>query len=84
MKGYIAEKRGKVAAMEEGLLKEPTVQAERLKAKIRARVEHPFHIVKNLLRQRKRRYRGLAKNAAPWRVLFAPANPVIAKKALLA
>ena len=81
---YIAEKRGKVAAMDEGPLKELTVQAERLKAKIRARVEHPFHIVKNLFRQRKLRYRGLAKNGTQWRVLFALANLVIAKKALLA
>ena len=81
---YIAEKRGKVAAMEEGPLKELTVQAERLKAQIRARVEHPFHSVKNLFRQRKLRYRGLAKNGTPWRVLFALANLVIAKKALLA
>jgi transposase, IS5 family len=80
---YIAEKRGTVAAMEEGPLKELTVQAERLKAKIRARVEHPFHIVKNLFRQRKLRYRGLEKNGAQWRVLFALANLVIAKKALL-
>jgi IS5 family transposase len=41
----IAEQRGKVLAMQAGPLKEPTVQAERLKATIRARVEHPFHSV---------------------------------------
>jgi IS5 family transposase len=84
VKWHIAEKRGKVAAMDEGPLKELTLQAERLKAKIRARVEHPFHIVKDLFRQRKLRYRGLKKNGAQWRVLFALANLVIAKKALLA
>lgn len=84
VKWHIAEKRGKIAAMDEGPLKELSVQAERLKAKIRARVEHPFHIVKNLFRQRKLRYRGLKKNGAQWRVLFALANLVIAKKALLA
>ena len=84
MDWYIAEKRGKVAAMEDGLLKELTERAERLKAKIRARVEHPFHIVKDLFHQRKLRYRGLKKNGAQWRVLFALANLVIVKKALLA
>ncbi len=83
-KWHIAEKRGKIMSMEEGPLKELTERAEQLKAKIRARVEHPFHIVKNLFRHRKLRYRGLKKNCAQWRVLFALANLVIAKKALLA
>lgn len=81
---HIAEKRSKVAAMEEGEIKELTQRAERLKAKVRARVEHPFHIVKNLFGQRKVRYKGIAKNAARFEVLFALANLVIAKKALLA
>jgi IS5 family transposase len=47
-------------------------------------VEHPFHIVKNLFRHKKLRYRGLAKNTAQLRTLFALANLVIAKKTLLA
>lgn len=37
---------------------------ERVKAGIRAKVEHPFHVVKNLFMHRKARYRGLAKNEA--------------------
>ena len=77
-------KRGKLKAMAEGKLKELTEQAEHLKAKIRARVEHPFHIVKDLFRHRKVRYKGLAKNAAQMHTLFALANLVIAKRALLA
>ena len=81
---HIAEKRGKIAAMDAGPLKELTECAERLKAKIRSRVEHPFPIVKDLFPQRKLRYRGLKKNGAQWRVLFALVNLVIAKKALLA
>ncbi len=81
---YIAEKRSKVAKMAEGPLKDLTKQAERLKAKIRSRVEHPFHIVKDLFHHRKLRYKGLAKNLAQFEVLFALANLVIAKKALLA
>jgi IS5 family transposase len=37
---------------------------ERALAQLRAPVEHPFHIVKNLFRHKKLRYRGLAKNTA--------------------
>jgi IS5 family transposase len=58
----VAAKRGKIKAMKEGPLKEATVQLERAKAQVRALVEHPFHIIKNLFRHRRARYRGLAKN----------------------
>jgi IS5 family transposase len=47
------------------------------------RVEHPFHISKNLFRHRKLRYRGFAKNTAQLHTLFALANLVIVKKTLL-
>ena len=59
-------------------------QAEQLKASVRAKVEHPFHVVKNLFRHRKVRYKGLAKNTAQLFSLFALANLVIAKRPLLA
>ena len=58
-------------------------QAEQLKASVRAKVEHPFHVVKNLFRHKKVRYKGLAKNAAQLFSLFALANLVIAKRRLL-
>ena len=58
-------------------------EIEQLKASIRAKVEHPFHIVKNLFRYKKVSYKGIAKNAARHTVLFALANLVIVKKALL-
>ena len=58
-------------------------QAEQLKARVRAKVEHPFHVVKNLFRHKKVRYKGLAKNAAQLFSLFALANLVIAKRRLL-
>lgn len=80
---YVAAKRGKVRAMAEGLLKELTLQLEQLKARVRARVEHPFHILKNLFPHRKTRYRGIAKNTAQLHTLFALANLVIAKRTLL-
>jgi IS5 family transposase len=59
-------------------------RAEQLKASVRAKVEHPFHVIKNLFRHKKVRYKGLAKNQAQLFSLFALANVVIAKRALLA
>jgi IS5 family transposase len=81
---HIAAKRGKIKAMVEGPLKALAQQAEKLKAQVRARVEHPFHILKNLFHYRKTRYRGLAKNTAQLHTLFALVNLVIAKRSLLA
>jgi IS5 family transposase len=51
---------------------------------VKAGVEHPFHIVKNLFRHKKLRYRGLAKNTAQLHTLFALASLAIVKKTLLA
>lgn len=56
---------------------------EHTKASIRAKVEHPFHVVKNLFRHRKTRYRGLAKNTAQLFSLFGFANLVLARRTLL-
>jgi IS5 family transposase len=51
-----------------------------VKAQIRAKVEHPFHVVKNLFRHRKVRYRGLLKNTAQLFTLFGLANLVMARR----
>jgi transposase, IS5 family len=59
-------------------------RAEQLKASVRAKVEHPFHVIKNLFRHKKTRYRGIANNEAQLFSLFALANLVIAKRQLLA
>src|ERR671920_796650 len=79
----IAIKRSIIKALPKGLrdLAEPV---ERALAQVRAVVEHPFHIVKNLFRHKKLRYRGLKKNTAQLHTLFALANLVIVKQALLA
>ena len=58
-------------------------RAEQLKASIRAKVEHPFHVIKNLFKHKKVRYKGLAKNEAQLFSLFALANLVIAKRHLM-
>jgi IS5 family transposase len=80
---HVARKRGKIKQMADGPLKELMLAAERAKAQIRARVEHPFHVVKNLFRHKKARYKGLAKNTAQLFSLFGLANLVIAKNKLL-
>lgn len=78
----IAVKRGIIKALPKALrdLAEPE---ERALAQVRAWVEHPFHIVKNLFRHKKLRYRGLAKNTAQLHTLFALANLAIVKKTLV-
>lgn len=59
-------------------------KAEKLKASVRAKVEHPFHVVKNLFRHCKARYKGMVKNEGQLFTLFGLANLVLAKRQLLA
>ena len=56
---------------------------ERVKAQIRARVEHPFRVLKQQFGFAKVRYRGLEKNTAQVVTLFALANLWIARRKLL-
>ena len=49
-------------------------QAEKLKASIRAKVEHPFRVIKRQFGFVKVRYRGLKKNTAQIVTLFAVSN----------
>jgi IS5 family transposase len=79
----IAMKRGELKAMPEGPFKGLTEWAERRKAQVRAIVEHPFHVIKNLFGYRKVSYRGLAKNHARAMMQAALVNLVLAKRRLL-
>ena len=79
----VARRRKTITKMAEGTVKTLTKVLERVKAQIRARVEHPFHVVKNLFHYKKARYKGLAKNKAQLYSLFGLANLVIAKKRLM-
>ena len=77
----IAMKRGKLKAVpEETLVGQLLRKLESVKASIRSKVEHPFHIVKNLFHYKKVRYKGLEKNTAQLHTLFALANLMIAKR----
>jgi len=58
-------------------------QVEKVKARIRAKVEHPFRVLKCQFDYRKVRYRGLAKNTAQIVTLFALANLWMARKRLV-
>jgi IS5 family transposase len=73
----IARKRGAIKTMAEGEGKAAVKAAEKVKASVRAFVEHPFHILKNLFRHRKVRYRGLAKNGHQLYTLFGLVNVMI-------
>ena len=71
---FLARKRGVIQAMAEGAAKAALQAAEKHKASVRAFVEHPFHIVKNIFCHRKVRYRGLAKNRHQLDTLFGLAT----------
>ena len=81
---YIAAKRGTVKAISDAKLRALTERIEHTKASIRARVEHPFRVIKRQFGHVKARYRGLEKNGAQVVTLFALANLWMARKHLLA
>lgn len=81
---FVQRKRGQVKKLPDGVGKELTQHVERLKASMRAKVEHPFHVVKNIFRHRKTRYRGIAKNEHQWQVLFGLANIYMTRKTVMA
>ncbi len=59
-------------------------QIERAKASVRAKVEHPFRVLKRQFGYTKVRYRGLAKNTAQIVTLFALGNLWMARRRLIA
>jgi len=78
---YVAKKRSVIQKLPEDFgIQETAKTLERLKAKVRAWVEHPFHIVKCRFGYRKVRYRGLAKNTAHLFTLFGLANLLLADR----
>jgi IS5 family transposase len=59
-------------------------EIERLKASVRAKVEHPFRVIKRQFGFTKVRYRGLGKNTAQLTTLFALSNLWMARRKLIA
>jgi len=75
-----AAKRGAIKKMGDSPKKMLLLAIEKAKASIRAKVEHPFHVIKNLFGYQKVRYKGLAKNHAQLFSLFALGNLVLATR----
>ena len=70
-----------------GTRNKPLSDAERArnrtKSKVRARVEHPFHVIKQVFGFTKVRYRGLMKNTSQLNMLCALTNLHMARRRLL-
>lgn len=82
---HVAMRPGKRRALDKRTFLGQVMDAlERTKARIRAKGEHPFRVLKCQFGYRKTPYRGLAKNGAQLNVLFALVNLWLARKALLA
>jgi IS5 family transposase len=79
----IAEKPSKLRAMKNKRDRHYAKRWERYKASVRAKVEHPFRVIKRQFGYTKVRYRGLAKNAAQVLTLFALSNVWMARRHLL-
>ena len=79
----IAEKRSKVQAIKNQRERARAERWERTKASLRAKVEHPFRVIKRQFGYVKVRYRGLAKNTAQVLTLFALSNLWMARRRLL-
>ena len=72
---HVAMRPGKRRALELSRKSQALVDdIERTKASIRAKVEHPFRVIKQQFGFAKVRYRGLAKNTAQLTTLFALSN----------
>lgn len=81
---HIAARPSDVAKLPEGRKKTELRKAERRKASVRAKVEHPFRVIKRQFGLTKVRFRGLAKNTAQVVTLFALSNLWMARKQLMA
>ena len=80
---WIAEKPSKVHAIKNQRERRATKRWEHYKASLRAKVEHPFRVIKRQFGYTKVRYRGLAKNTAQVLTLFALSNLWMARRHLL-
>lgn len=76
---------GKRKAMDKSRLRGAIVDqlAQQVKARMRAKVEHPFRVIKSQFGHVKVSYRGLAKNTAQLHMLFTLSNLWMARGKLL-
>ena len=82
---HIAMRPGKRAALDKTKKLDDLIdQVEKIKASIRAKVEHPFRVIKQQFGFVKVRYRGMKKNTAQLKTLFTLSNIWMARKKLMA
>ena len=79
----IAEKRSKIQAIKNKRERHYAKRWEHYKASVRAKVEHPFRMIKRQFGYTKVRYRGLFKNTAQVLTLFALSNLWMSRRHLL-
>jgi IS5 family transposase len=81
---HIAARPSDIAKLPDGRARQRLEKQEHGKASVRAKVEHPFRVIKRQFGLTKVRFRGLAKNTAHVVTLFALSNPWMARKKLMA
>ena len=80
----VAMRPGKRKALDKGNpIEALTEKIEKLKASVRAKVEHPFRVIKRQFGYVKVRYRGLKKNTAQLHTLFALSNLWMARERVI-
>lgn len=80
---FIAAKRSQVKTIGNARERKQVERWESCKANMRAKVEHPFRVIKRQFGYTKVRYRGLAKNTAQVLTLFALSNLWMVRRQLL-
>ena len=81
---HVAMRPGKRRALDRSCKSEQLIeQVEKLKASVRAKVEHPFRVLKQQFGYARVRYRGLAKNTARITMLFALSNLWMVRRAII-
>lgn len=81
---HIAARPSDIARLPEGRVKARVQKQEHRKASVRAKVEHPFRVIKRQFGLIKVRFKGLAKNTAHVVTLFALSNLWMVRKQLMA
>jgi IS5 family transposase len=81
---HIAARPSDLARLPDGRRKKTIQKQEHRKASVRAKVEHPFRVIKRQFGLTKVRFRGLAKNTAHVITLFALSNLWMARRQLMA
>ncbi|KRG56480.1 IS5 family transposase [Stenotrophomonas nitritireducens] len=83
LRWHIAARPSDIAKLPEGRAKARLQKSEHRNASVRAKVEHPFRVIKRQFGLMKVRFRGLQKNTAHLLTLFALSNLWMARRQLM-